>query len=274
MFIKKSVKAKLFTSLLLVAIIPLILISAILYFNTNQGLESMMEKNLMASKETISEQLNDVSEDLLELTKSYANNPEFLQAYNSGERERLAEVVSPVFERLTTEHQIDVFEFGDENGTVFLRGHNLEKFGDDKSDVQAIQSALDNQAISGFEFGSSGLSVRAFVPLTYNDQVIGTLQTGLDGQVIKSITESLKGVQLNIMNMEGEVLVTSNEKSAGTRFDDSSIISKVKSGEEVSREASNNMEYYMPLYDPTNSEVIGVIQISQDASDINSLTIN
>ena len=64
---------------------------------------------------------------------------------------------------------LNVFEFGDTSGIVSLRGHNPEKHGDDKSGLSAIQSALDGQSISGFEFGSSGLSVRAFVPVIHNN---------------------------------------------------------------------------------------------------------
>ncbi|WP_182199974.1 methyl-accepting chemotaxis protein [Paraliobacillus salinarum] len=268
----KSVKAKLFLSLLLVAIIPLIVISSILYFKTNQGFENILHKNLDASTETVSEQLDRVSEDLLSITQSYAENGEMLEAFKNRDREQLIEVITPIFKRLESEHQFDVFELGDKNGTVFLRGHNPEKFGDDKSDISSIQAALDNEGISGFEFGNSGLSVRAFVPLVYNNEVIGTLQTGLNGQVIQTITDTLKGVQLNILNTEGKVLVTSNQAEAGSMFDDQSTLEQVVAGEEISQESDTSMEYYMPLYDPTHSEAIGVMEIKQDATDV--LNIN
>ncbi|SDK35990.1 hypothetical protein [Sediminibacillus albus] len=98
----KSVKAKLFTSLLLVSIIPLILISSLLYFSTNQGLENIVQKNLLSSKETISTQLNNTSEELLELTQSYAKNPDVIEAFRNGDRQALTSVVQPIFERLQT----------------------------------------------------------------------------------------------------------------------------------------------------------------------------
>ena len=52
---------------------------------------------------------------------------------------------------------MDVFEFGDGAGRSCYAGITRGKHGDDKSGLPAIQSVLDGHAISGFEFGSSGL---------------------------------------------------------------------------------------------------------------------
>lgn len=271
MFITKSIKSKLFTALLLVSIIPLILISSILYLKTEQGYASILMDNQLATKESVSNQLNAMSQELLELTKLYESNQELIEAFRSGDRERLALIVQPIYERLQQEHQVDVFEFGGTDGEVFFRGHNPEKFGDDKSETEAIQYALQGNEASGFEFGNSGLAVRAFVPLTYNNEIIGTLQTGLNSQVIESITDSIKGVQLNIMNIEGEILVGSNESSIGHKLDDASIINEMIAGNEVSQENDNYLELYMPLNDPTQSEVIGFIHIQQDVSVVKNI---
>ncbi len=268
---KKSIRAKLFASLLLVSLVPLVLISIILYSTANKGLENILHNNILSSKESITAQLNNVSEDLLNLTQSYAENENLIQAFRSGDQQQLIEEVEPIFTRLQTEHQMDVLEFGNTEGEVVLRGHDIEKYGDDKSDIPAVQEALAENTIAGFEFGSSGLSVRAFAPIVHNDEVIGTLQTGLDGKVIQSITDSLKGVQLSIMNTEGETLVSSDDKNIGEKTSDSSLLSKVNAGEEVFKENDTSLHYYMPLEDPTQSEVIGIIKIDQDASAVKSL---
>ena len=79
-------KAKLFITLLLVSIIPLLLISSILYIKTSQGFDTILKENQTATKESISNQLNQASQDLLELTKSYADNPVLLKHIQSGDR--------------------------------------------------------------------------------------------------------------------------------------------------------------------------------------------
>ena len=86
MKVSKSIKSKLFMSLLLVAIIPLLLISSILYIKSSQGFDTILQDNQTATKQSISNQINKASDDLLQLTKSYAANPAWLEAYQSGER--------------------------------------------------------------------------------------------------------------------------------------------------------------------------------------------
>lgn len=226
----------------------------------------MLVENNAAARQSISTQLDAVSNELLELTKLYANNEELVQAFLSEDRSQLDREVQEVYLRLESEHGLDVFEFGDANGVVFYRGHNPEKYGDDKSDKHAIQAALNGEELSGFEFGSSGLAVRAFVPIKNGNETVGTLQTGLSSDFIYSITESLHDINLNIANSDGEILVSSVEQNIATSMANTDMISEVLKGNEVSEKDDSNLESYIPLFDPTNTEVIGIINISQDIS--------
>lgn len=269
-----SIKTKLFTILLLVSFIPLFLISIVIYILTNQGFQTILLNNQSTTEELITTQLNNVSEDLLDLTYAYASDPELIEAFQDENMDNLNASVQPIFDRLQKEHDIAVFEFGNSDGTVAYRGHEPDKFGDDKSDIPSIQTALNGEGISGFEFGSSGLSVRAFVPIIRGEKVIGTLQTGLSEQVIQSITDSLSGVQMNIMNEDGEIIVTSEQGKIGTTYGDNNILSTVFNGEATTNEDGNHLESYLPLYDPTNTAVIGMIQIVQDMSIVKNIDRN
>ena len=97
------------------------------------------------------------------------------------------------------------------------------------------------------------------------------MQAGLNGEVIQSIANSFDGVQINIMDAEGEIQVSSDEKNIGNTLNDEFILEKVKAGEDLTKEKENNLAFYMPLYDPTNTEVIGSIQIIQDISVIKNI---
>lgn len=271
MFFKQSIKSKLFMALFLVALIPFLLISSILYYKMDQGIETILKENQLTIKETIISELTDVSEKLLELTSMYVDNPDLIRAFQNDEREQLEDLVRPIFERLQREHQVDVFEFGKENGEVFFRGHNPTKFGDDKSDMKAIQSALQGQSSSGFEFGASGLAVRAFVPIVFDNQIIGSLQTGLSSQVLEEIATSIKGIELNIVNMDSEIIVSSNHNNISLSLDDETVIKEVISGKEVLKESSEYSDLFIPIYDPSNSEVIGALNIKQDVKVLNSI---
>ncbi len=267
----KTLKAKLFLSLLLVSIIPLLIMSIVLLIKTNQGYDTVLKNEQTVNVESISDRLNSTATDLLELTKFYAAQPEIIEGFKQGDRKKVEVLLQPSFERLQREHQLDVFELGNKDGSVFFRSHNPKKYGDDKSDKPVIQAALQGNELTGFEFGASGLGVRAFVPILDNNEVIGSLQTGLNENVIQELTQSMKGIRLTLSNKDGEILVASHEKYVGGKIDNSKILHNVLNGEEVSIEAEKSLEYYMPLFDPTNTEVIGVIQIVQDTSIIHQM---
>jgi methyl-accepting chemotaxis protein len=245
--------------------IPLIVLSIILLYNVNQGFTSLTKQSQESTKQSIMNHFDLTANELLELTKIYAQDKDLIEAFYSG-RDKLAVNAQPVFNRLQDEQNLDVFEFGDKNGNVFFRGHNPEKFGDDKSDLPAIQATLKGEEISGFEFGSSGLAVRAFVPIKHNNQIIGTLQTGINDEFLSKITRTTQGVLLNLYNPSGEIIVSSSKGNIGDTLNDQSTIKRVLSGKEVSINKEDSIQTFLPMYDPTKTEVIGLIGIIQDVS--------
>lgn len=261
-----SLNKKLLAIFFTLTIIPLLITVIVIYFTIDQGFTKLISNQQKEMEHTIQTQFNRVSENLLDITTKYASDEEFISAFQSGDRDVLLQEVNQNYPRLQEEHGMNVFEFGDVSGKVFLRGHNPSKYGDDKSELSAVQTAVNGQAISGFEFGNSGLSVRAFAPILSNDEVIGTLQTGVEDTFLDELNEMLQGVKINLYNQEGSVVVSSEETNVGGTIAEKSILTSVVQGETVSRNHNKNLESYLPMYDPTQSEIIGVIGISQDIS--------
>lgn len=261
-----SFNKKLLAIFLTLTIIPLLITVIIIYFVTEQGFTKLMTNQQEETLHTIQAQFNKVSEDLLDITTLYAKDEELITAFQTKERDELLQEVNQLYPRLETEHKLDVFEFGDTSGTVLLRGHNPEKHGDDKSGLSAIQYALEGQAISGFEFGSSGLAVRAFAPIVDNGKVIGTMQTGVDDSFLMEINNMLENVGIDLYDQDGTIVISSNEEKIGESIEDSSILKSAELGETISHSKKDILASYLPMYDPTNSEVIGVIGINQDIS--------
>lgn len=266
MFKFKSLSSKLFIILLATSIIPLLLLSAVLLYNADQAFSALTQQSQQSTKESVIRTLELTSAELLELTKIYSEDEELAQALRTNNRELLSAKALPIFERLQKEHHLSVFEFGSKDGTVFFRGHNPQKYGDDKSSLPAVQNALNGKEAAGFEFGSSGLAVRAFAPLIVNNEVIGTLQTGIDQNFLKQLTETVQGVELNLYNESGEIAVSSEKANVGKEFNDTAVMDRVFAGEEVSAEQGELLQTYIPMFDPTHTEVIGMIEISQDMS--------
>lgn len=261
-----SLNKKLLAIFLSLTIIPLIVIVIVIYYATEQGFTKMITNQQKEMEHMIHTEFNRVSEDLLDLTTIYIADEKLVSAFELGARDKLLQEVEKIYPRLQAEHGLDVFEFGDTLGVVSLRGHNPEKYGDDKSDLPAIQYALEGQAISGFEFGASGLSVRAFAPVIHNDVVIGTLQTGVSGDFLKELNEMLPGVTINLYDREGTVVISSEEGNVGESIDHTSILSTIENGKTISESNEELLNSYIPMYDPTQSEIIGIIGINQDIS--------
>lgn len=261
-----SLNKKLLIIFLSITIIPLLMAMAVIYYAMEQGFSKLINDRQREMEHTIQTEFDRVAEELLELTFTYSQEGALVSAFMSGERSQLLNEVEKHYPRLQKEHALEVFEFGDASGVVALRGHNPEKFGDDKSDLPAIQFALKQQSISGFEFGKSGLAVRAFTPIVYDNTVIGTLQTGLDDSFLQTLSKMLPNIIIDIYDRDGEVVVSSDEQNIGGQLAQSSILTAVEKGEVISQENNEMMHSYMPMYDPTGSNLLGVIGVTQNLS--------
>ena len=260
-----SLKSKLIVVFLTLSVIPLIIATTTIFASTNNGFSKVTENQQDKMIHIVQTELNNISENLLKITEMYSQNDEIITTFENGDREQLLSSVKDVYSRLSAEHQLSVFEFGDPTGTVMLRAHNPEKYGDDKSDLAAIQQALKGESVAGFEFGNSGLSVRAFTPIISNNEVIGTLQTGVDGQFIKDLSEMLQGVTISLYDMEGLIVQSSDESKLNTKMK-SNLLTSVKEGELSSYQNEEIIESILPIYDPTGNEIIAAIGIEQDIS--------
>ncbi|MDN4494949.1 methyl-accepting chemotaxis protein [Ureibacillus aquaedulcis] len=261
----KTIKAKLILILLSLTILPLILITTIIFFVTGKGYSDLTENQQEKMIHNVQSELDNVSRNLLDLTNSYSQNEQLISSYQSGNRARLLTTVNGVFPRLQEEHDVSVFEFGDQSGVVFLRGHNPQKHGDDKSDLQAIQAALNGQSISGFEVGQSGLSVRAFAPLLAGSTVVGTLQTSVESTFLEQLSEQLDGVTITLYDKEGSTIYSSNPSGQGLTLSEDTL-AQIGNGKVSTLKQKNTMESILPMYDPTGSQIIGGIGVKQDIS--------
>lgn len=262
-----SIRAKLTAIFLALTIIPLLITVIVILIATEKGFTNLIQNQQDDMIHTVQTEIDKVAEELLHITTIYSNNEALVTGFQSGNRDELLKAVEEVYPRLQEEHRLSAFEFGDVSGTVFLRGHNPAEYGDNKGDLQAIQNALDGQAISGFEFGKSGLSVRAFSPIISDGEVIGTLQTGIDDSFLQELNDSLQGVTISLYNSDGEVIKSSNEENINKSID-STILEKVVNGEIASLTDKTNLESFLPMYDPTGNEIIGAIGINQNISAI------
>lgn len=266
LFGMNSLKKKILGLFLLLTIVPLVITVIVMYFTLSTGFDEMVKRQQTDMEHLVESEFNTVSEKLRKLTETYSEREDFAEAFNAGDREALLWLSNEDYDRLVLEHGIEVFEFGDADANVFLRAHNPASYGDNKSEIEAIRRSLEGEAIAGLEFGNSGLSVRAFAPIQYNNEIIGTLQMGMSDAFLEALAEKLKGVTIDLYDDKGVVVESSSSDHIGSTIADKSRLQSVLDGVKSSEFTKGDLRSYIPLADPTGNETIGIIGISQDIS--------
>ncbi len=271
----KSISTKLQLSFLAIVLIFLAVISAMTLTNLRLQNEDA-DKALMTSKALLEELITMKSDDAHAIAQLHAKDSRIIEAVYSENRTALAQVVDPIFESLSQSLGISVFEIGRADGSVMYRGHNSAKYDDDKSSKATIKAALNGSSISGVETGSSGLAIRAFAPIYHNDQIIGTMQVGTADTFFDTY-KHVSSQTLDLFDKE-KLLYSSFEghdsllETAITSFEDAQVIQRALKGETIHEKTKNYIYQYIPAYEPTQSQVIGVFRLSYDLRVINALT--
>lgn len=266
----RSLRFKIFILLLLLAIIPSSISSIVMLTESRGTLEQLLKDRINQAIETSNYTFEKKEKEALMIAHNYASNDELISAFKNGDRDTLDKLIKPIYDNLNQVSGITVFEFGGKDGVVFTRGHHPGKYGDDKSSNPSIQAALKGVSVKGFEFGSSGLAVRAFVPIVDNGQIIGTIQTGynLDDQFLSDLEQTISG---SVALYQKNILIQSSNRSdgIGQAIQDNSIYERVLKGEKVQVSNLDTMTVYYPLLD-YDKKVQGMIRVDQNLSIITS----
>lgn len=259
-----GIRVQLISAFLGITLMTLLVSSLTMFFNGVKSIDKVIDEQAVQLTQSVEGYIASLSNQANKLAKNYVSKEEIVKAFEARDKEGLATIVVPIFEELKETNGVSVYEFGDDTGTVFLRGHNLDKFGDDKSGKVPIQRALDGVGSSGLEFGSSGIAVRAFEPIIVDGTVIGTFQLGIDGDFVEnlvSLTGSeivlYEGAELSMTSLvdTGEITYTSElGKEAYMRFESGEL-----SFEDIS--SVYEVTYLIPLMDPTGEVLIGMVGI-------------
>lgn len=265
-----TIRRRLLWVLVILAVVPMLLLSALIIAKTNGIFTDINERNIEQTKTLIDYYFNEKLSSALSLAEGYAKDPEIVSTFETHERDQLYSITKPIYDQLEKTIKITIFEYGNSDGTVFLRTHNPQKFGDDKSSNSGIAQALTGKEVKGFEYGNSGLGARIFVPIKGTaNQIIGTLQMGfnLDEALLKDIAYYLDG---NIAFFNEDTLSVSsnsNDQDKIGLLKESAAFEAVKSSGSYKNVTEDNiLELFIPVYDSSNTEITGMIGVYQDIS--------
>jgi methyl-accepting chemotaxis protein len=104
------------------------------------------------------------------------------EAIKSGNREELQRILVPAFKSLNAVNKsVHTMEVTNSSAVILLRGHNPEKYGDDKSKAELFANAIKTkQPTMGMEVSPSTgkLSLDAVYPVMSGDSLIGLIKVG------------------------------------------------------------------------------------------------
>ena len=266
-----SLRKKIIFMTLFLSLVPLGLVSYVFQRRSTQAVENLYDEKIAQNIDFVDYFFNQKKNELLYIVQNYAQNAQLNGEFARGDREALSRMVEPIFMGLKQNNHITVFEYGDASGAVFLRGHNPEKYGDDKSFNISIKDALAGDSISGFEFGTSGLGVRAFAPIVVDGTVRGTLQAGynLDQSFLEELIKTIEG---DMALYSGETMILStraDENGDMTLYPEETIFKKISGlSERVDVVRLGTLYSFLPLYSPKGDHIQGMIRIGQDRSRI------
>ena len=261
----KSLKTRLILIFLLVGIIPVFATVIYNYFAAFDSFEEVQYSQQNDMEHSVTKYFEQTASDLQYLAEIYAKDPEVQQLLLEEDRTSIKSGGEALFNKLSAQHKLAIFEIGDERGTVHVRGHNSSAYGDDKSEIAAIQGALQGNTYSGFEYGTSGLAVRAFAPIELNGRIIGTLQIGSGTEFLTSVQSLFPNAKLQLIDANGKIFEASEKENIGSILKGNAI-SAVLKGEasQIKNQDKKVIESFLPLQDPTATTIIGGIHLTQN----------
>jgi signal transduction histidine kinase len=100
----------------------------------------------------------------------------FLAPFAAGDRTALLSAARPIFDELKSRHAITHMYFITPDGTVLLRVHKPEEYGDRLSRATFLKAAASRETASGLEMGKNFFSLRCVTPVFMGDKLLGYLE--------------------------------------------------------------------------------------------------
>ena len=125
------------------------------------------------------------------LAASFASREDVIVLYQMRDRQGLVNLLTPIFNELQEEYNIRHMDIENPDGTVFIRIHNPDAYGDDVTYRSTVATTLmSRETTSGVDIGPDRLGVRAVAPIISDGGFVGMFEIGIDND--KTFLENLK----------------------------------------------------------------------------------
>ncbi len=243
-FFNYKLNRKILLAFILIIAIPGIFSFWINYYSLFTTMRNETENRLSEGVAVYFEEFKLIKEKCLTIASVYSTR-DFIT-------DRLLNRVSGGFEEELIDfyrmNLVDIIEIVDLDGRVIFRGHNPDMSGDIKINQQLIQEGLQGISKITFEYGQSGLAIRAVAPIEVEEQIIGLFMTGF--RFSRDFVDKLKRLTLleNGIYIGNKKIVSTYE---GQELLTPETLSLLKKGERVfRRDQTLNSQKYTLVYEP------------------------
>ncbi|MFC1862676.1 cache domain-containing protein [Thermodesulfobacteriota bacterium] len=127
------------------------------------------------------ERLNQKKVQVGSLAMTLAENPDVKELLANKDRQGLVKLLGSTFSRLHNDFNISQIHFHTPPAISFLRLHQPSKYGDDIATYRKtiLEVFKTGRVSTGLEKGATGLSLRGVSPVTYDGEMVGSVEVGL-----------------------------------------------------------------------------------------------
>lgn len=256
----KKLQTNLLLLFLVLSLVPLLLTSIFYLFQTYTSYTNDQQAKQHEIEQTVLRQIEQEELALQNLAAILSSEQDLLNIVTAPTRDQMTAQMKVLYDRLVKEHELTVVEIGDVSGNVLIRGHAPEQFGDNKKELHSIQQALAGNSSSGIERGATGLSVRAFVPIEQNGQVIATLQIGVGDLFLQRIEQALQGVNVHLVQNDHTIIRSTDAQKVGEVVD----VSAALQGTITRDKNDTTFRSDLPIYDPSEQNIVAALRVEQN----------
>jgi len=196
-------KATLVTSSLL-----LVTIGSLTYYAIGSVIHisnTQEEERLDSLYEGYNNYVNTLEQESATLAISIADRQDIVDLYVAKDRQGLLNLLTPLFNTLSRKYNVVHLYIENPDGTVFLRVHNPDLYGDDITyRLTALEALKSLGTETGVDIGPSRMGIRSVTPLNDGARYVGLLEVGIDydSKFIQDLSDET-GADYNIWVTKG-----------------------------------------------------------------------
>lgn len=275
-----TIKFKILIPMILLIVIcsAAVLVSTVILFNSY--IESSINESINVASAIVENEFESEKTRSYTVASEMAENNELIRAVAANDRQTILKIAT----ELQKNSGVEFCTILDAEGTVLVRAHEPDNYGDSLASQLNIKSAMSGKILTAIEQGSAvRLSIRSGAPL-FDDSgnVIGVVSVGFRMDTyrfvdyIKLITGCEATVFLGDERISTTVVKEDETRAVGTQAD-SAVSSQVLTGKIYSGKTKildkDAIARYLPIYGP-NDNVIGMLFVGKYLSEENGILLS